>query len=187
MKFGFGAESWLRREWLPPEGQSVQKRSAGRLPTDSATICLGALLQCGGFLADLGQNGRIGWRHYGEGLEAELGYQLMEDAQRNPGYPSFAQPALIFHGKNDAVVPPEYSVTFAQGNRNAALYLMESGHELSDVMNDMWMEAEAFLFAWSAAKSTRFAVRPEAITDNSDGLDQRKRLPVLIEGVIDYG
>lgn len=84
--------------------------------------------------------------HYGEGREAELGYQLMEDAQRYPAYPQFAQPAVIFHGKNDAVVPPEYSVTFAQGHRNAALYLMESGHELVDVMDDMWMGVEGFLF-----------------------------------------
>ena len=94
--------------------------------------------------------------HYGEEREASLGYQLMEDAQKYPNYPSFSQPALIFHGKNDATVPAEYSVTFAQSHPNAALYLMESDHELANVMDEMWMGTEEFLFGQVAAgKSMR--------------------------------
>jgi len=84
--------------------------------------------------------------HYTEGREMNLGYQLIEDAQKYPAYPSFTQPALIFHGKNDTVVPSEYSVTFAQQHPNVQLYLLESDHELGNVMDDMWMESEAFLF-----------------------------------------
>jgi len=85
--------------------------------------------------------------HYSEGREAYLGYQLIEDGSKYELYPSFSQPALIFHGENDTVVPPGYSVTFAQGHPNATLRLMDSGHELTNVLNDMWMETEAFFFA----------------------------------------
>jgi len=93
--------------------------------------------------------------HYSEGREVALGYQLIEDAQRYPAYPSFQQPALIFHGKNDATVPAEYSVTFAQSHPNARLYLMESDHELGNVMDEMWMGAEEFLFGPGVGNSTR--------------------------------
>jgi uncharacterized protein len=84
--------------------------------------------------------------HYAQGREADLGYQLIEDARQYESYPDFRQPALIFHGRNDTVVPAEYSVTFAAEHPNADLRLLNSDHELLNVMDDMWMETEAFLF-----------------------------------------
>jgi predicted esterase len=57
------------------------------------------------------------------------------------------QPVLIFHGKHDAVVPPGHSVTFAQQHPNTTLRLLESDHQLLNVLDDMWMETEKFLFA----------------------------------------
>ena len=84
--------------------------------------------------------------HYAQGRETDLGYQLIEDARRYEAYPDFRQPALIFHGKNDTVVPAEYSVTFAAEHPNADLRLLNSDHELLNVMDDMWMATEAFLF-----------------------------------------
>lgn len=83
--------------------------------------------------------------HYSEGREMNLGYQLVEDAQLYEDNPPFEQPALIFHGTNDTVVPPAYSVTFAQQHPNATLRLMDSGHELINVLDAMWMETEKFL------------------------------------------
>jgi len=85
--------------------------------------------------------------HYSEGREMDLGYQLMEDAQRYELYPDFSQPALIFHGSADTVVPPQYSLTFVQGHPNATLNLMNSDHELINVLDEMWMETERFFFA----------------------------------------
>jgi pimeloyl-ACP methyl ester carboxylesterase len=84
--------------------------------------------------------------HYSEGREVELGYQLVEDARQYEAYPDVAQPVLIFHGRQDTVVPPEYSVTFADRHPNARLRLLNSDHELANVLDEMWMETEEFLF-----------------------------------------
>jgi len=94
--------------------------------------------------------------HYSEGRDADLGYQLIEDAQQYEDYPAFEQPALVFQGKNDTVVPPEYAVRFAELHAGTQLHLMESDHELVNVLDDMWMDTERFLFGVHAAeKSTR--------------------------------
>jgi len=84
--------------------------------------------------------------HYSEGREVELGYQLLEDARQYEAYPDVAQPVLIFHGRNDTVVPPEYAVRFTDQHPNARLRLLDSDHELTNVLDDMWMETEEFLF-----------------------------------------
>jgi uncharacterized protein len=84
--------------------------------------------------------------HYGQGNEVELGYQLIEDAQQYEAYPDFKQPVLIFQGSNDTVVPPEYAVRFAERHVNATLRLVDSGHDLMNVLDEMWRETEKFLF-----------------------------------------
>jgi len=84
--------------------------------------------------------------HYSEGRVVELGYQLMEDARRYEAYPDFKQPVLIFQGRNDTVVPPEYAERFAGGHSNATLRLVDSDHDLVNVLDDMWRETEKFLF-----------------------------------------
>src|ERR1700682_1419039 len=79
---------------------------------------------------------RVGWTpifHYGTGREEPLGYQMVEDAHGYPDAPNFEQPALIFHGVGDLVVPVEVSVEFARTHPNATLRLLNSGHELTDV------------------------------------------------------
>jgi uncharacterized protein len=84
--------------------------------------------------------------HYSEGREVELGYQLIEDAQQYEAYPEVTQPCLIFQGRNDTVVPPIYAETFAARHPNANLRLMDSDHDLVDVLDEMWRETERFLF-----------------------------------------
>jgi pimeloyl-ACP methyl ester carboxylesterase len=84
--------------------------------------------------------------HYSEGREVELGYQLIEDAQQYEAYPNFAQPALIFQGRQDTIVPPEYAEKFAAGHSNATLRLMDSDHDLVNVLDEMWRGTEKFLF-----------------------------------------
>ena len=83
--------------------------------------------------------------HYGEGREMQLGYELMEDSALHPNEPDAPQPALIFHGTGDKVVPPAVSLQFASGHPNATVHLMESGHELTDVLDAMWVRTKEFL------------------------------------------
>jgi uncharacterized protein len=92
--------------------------------------------------------------HYGQGRTVELGYQLIEDGGKYEDYPQVQQPTLIFHGKNDTVVPADLSVEFARRHSQAQLHLMESDHELLNVLDDMWMETERFIFGIQAAGSS---------------------------------
>jgi pimeloyl-ACP methyl ester carboxylesterase len=93
--------------------------------------------------------------HYGEGRDVALGYQLIEDAGKYEDYPEFSQPTLIFHGRHDTVVPPSHSVTFSKKHPDTTLRHMESDHQLLNVLDDIWMETEKFLFGQPAGNSTR--------------------------------
>jgi pimeloyl-ACP methyl ester carboxylesterase len=83
--------------------------------------------------------------HYAYKEEKPLGYAFVEDALRYEDLPDFHQPALILHGIHDDVVPPEASECFVERHPNAHLKLMESGHELTDVLERLWVETADFL------------------------------------------
>ena len=83
--------------------------------------------------------------HYSDGRTRQLGYQLAEDAAQYPDFPSFTQPALIFHGSRDTVVPSFLSERFAGEHRNARVRILDSDHELIDVLDAMWLEMRQFL------------------------------------------
>jgi pimeloyl-ACP methyl ester carboxylesterase len=83
--------------------------------------------------------------HYGEGQTCKLGYGLLEDGGRYEDYPEVTQPCLIFHGIHDDVVPAQYSRDFAAGRSNVRLELMDSGHDLLNVLDAMADGVEAFL------------------------------------------
>ena len=83
--------------------------------------------------------------HYGEGRKMPIGYQLIEDAHHHAAFPDFPQPALIFHGTEDPVVPVQYSLTFAASHRNVALTTFAAGHELTSVLSPMWQGMRSFL------------------------------------------
>ena len=58
---------------------------------------------------------RTGWMdvfHYADGRNRAISYALLEDGAQYEEYPDFAQPALIFHGAHDDVVPAELSRRF---------------------------------------------------------------------------
>ena len=94
-----------------------------------------------------------GWRetgfldvyHYAEKRQRRLSYGLIEDSLRYPEFPDFQQPALIFHGIHDTVVPAELSAEFARSHRNARLRLLDSDHELLNVLDVIWQETGPFL------------------------------------------
>ena len=83
--------------------------------------------------------------HYGDGRERRLGYRFVEDAARYEDEPEFPQPALILHGLRDTVVPPEISTAYAARHPNVRPVFLESGHELTDVLEPMWVRISSFL------------------------------------------
>ena len=83
--------------------------------------------------------------HHAEGRNRALAYDLMDDAAQYEDYPNFSQPALIFHGRHDDVVPAEYSEQFAATHPNAQLEVLDSGHELLNVLDYMASKVTDFL------------------------------------------
>ncbi len=96
-------------------------------------------------LAEWKEHGSVPVFHYGEQHEVPLSFQLMEDSGQFEAFPNFHQPALIFHGNRDTSVPVEQSVAFVCNHENARLVRVESGHELTDVLEPIWQECEAFV------------------------------------------
>jgi hypothetical protein len=83
--------------------------------------------------------------HYATGMPARVGYALIEDGLRYPAEPVVTQPAWIFHGARDEVVPSQYSLQYFGKHPHVKFSLMPSGHELTDVMEEIWSIGRAFL------------------------------------------
>lgn len=96
-------------------------------------------------LNDWKRTGFLDVHHYGEDKPAKVGYRLIEDAFTFPESPDFTQPALIFHGTKDDVVYPAVSVRFAVTHPKVRLQLFEAGHELGEVLQEMWKPIPEFL------------------------------------------
>lgn len=91
------------------------------------------------------QNGKLAVPHHSDGLIHQLHYGLIDDAAKYEAFPDFHQPAVIFHGRSDDVVPPQHSATFAERHPNVELHFLDSGHELLNVLDPMWRITERFL------------------------------------------
>jgi pimeloyl-ACP methyl ester carboxylesterase len=83
--------------------------------------------------------------HYAYKSDRALGYQFVEDAVQYEDDPDFRQPALVAHGVHDDVVPLASSESFARSHPNVQLRVVNSGHELTDVLDQLWNETAVFL------------------------------------------
>lgn len=85
--------------------------------------------------------------HYGEKRTREIGYNLIADGLKYEDYPYVRKPALILHGALDQVVPVSLSEEFAARHASTARLVIypKSGHELTDVVEEMWAEIRKFL------------------------------------------
>jgi pimeloyl-ACP methyl ester carboxylesterase len=83
--------------------------------------------------------------HYGDGSNHRLGYQLLDDARGYEDFPALSQPTLIFHGAQDDVVSVDLSRRFSAGRPNVRLEVMDSGHELLNVLDEIGAETLTFL------------------------------------------
>lgn len=83
--------------------------------------------------------------HYAENRTCAISYQLISDASIYEDEPDFHQPALIFHGAHDDVVPAALSRNFAARHPNVTLQILDSGHDLLNVLEYMAEKIEEFL------------------------------------------
>jgi pimeloyl-ACP methyl ester carboxylesterase len=92
------------------------------------------------------RSGTMSVYHYSDGRMRDVRYELVEDGARYEMAPDVRQPTLIFHGLKDTVVPAAYSKEFAAAHPgNVHLTLLDSGHELTDVLEPIWAETNNFL------------------------------------------
>jgi pimeloyl-ACP methyl ester carboxylesterase len=91
------------------------------------------------------RTGTIEVFQYAENRERRVAYGLFEDGARYEDYPDFRQPALIFHGEHDDVVPAAYSREFAASHANVQLEVLDSGHELLNLLEYMAPKVMGFL------------------------------------------
>jgi surfactin synthase thioesterase subunit len=83
--------------------------------------------------------------HYAHGEERMIGYGLYEDLDRYDPAPPVRIPALAFMGRQDETVAPAAVERWAAQNPNVHLRMLDSGHELTDQLETMWIESAAFL------------------------------------------
>jgi uncharacterized protein len=96
-------------------------------------------------MAQWKQSGTLEMMHYATGKPEPVGYGLIEDGLRYPAEPACGQPTLIYHGIEDDVVPVDFSRRFVAAHSNAKLVEVSSGHELTDVMEEIWLGSKGFL------------------------------------------
>ena len=101
----------------------------------------------------LGQEALALWRergwieiyHYVLKRPCRLGYQIVEDGLGYEDYPEVVDPTLIIHGARDETVDPRYSKEFAADRPNIDLHLLDSDHQLLDVLDEIWNLVDTFL------------------------------------------
>lgn len=98
-------------------------------------------------IANWQESGWLDVFHYGGEAMRKVHYELFEDAQNFPAFPDFRQPALIFHGVTDSVVPVDLSGEFVKSHPAAILRELNSDHELLDALGLITGEAIPFLTA----------------------------------------
>ena len=84
------------------------------------------------------ETGTLPVYHYGEERLCGVGYRLIEDGAQYEDYPVVTQRALVFHGRQDEVVPAQFSIDFAERAPAVELHVLESDHQLLDVLDFMW-------------------------------------------------
>jgi hypothetical protein len=92
------------------------------------------------------QQGTREFYHYGERCMMPIGFRFYEDALWYEENPPVTQPTLIFHGRRDEVVNAAVSVQFAWGKPNVRLELVDSDHQLLDVLPELWNRLAPFYY-----------------------------------------
>ncbi len=91
------------------------------------------------------RKGWMGVYHYGVERTLPLGIQLVDDGLRYEDFPDVHQPVLLIHGTRDVVVTPDWSRQFASARPNVELDLVDSDHELANILDWTWNRVRTFL------------------------------------------
>lgn len=84
-------------------------------------------------------SGELSVYHYGEGRSLPLRYTFLLDAQQyNESQLRRPIPTLILHGRNDEVIPLQFSRDYASQRPWVKLVDLDSDHSLGNVLPQIW-------------------------------------------------
>ena len=84
--------------------------------------------------------------HHAENRQRAIRYAIYEDAQRyDSAHNVLETPALVFQGRQDAVVDPVMVQRFAAARPAMTLRMVDDDHQLGSSLDLMWRETAAFL------------------------------------------
>jgi hypothetical protein len=104
----------------------------------------------------VGERAMAAWRrrgtapvyHYGAKRELPLSIALLDEAHAYETEPDPPCPALVLHGRRDDAVLLAAGEAFAARRPDRRrLVVYDAGHELTEVLEEMWTECRAFLRA----------------------------------------
>jgi uncharacterized protein len=105
-------------------------------------------------MKELGEEGLANWKatnrleffHYGYGEPRAVHYELYEDARRyDSTRVKVDVPALVFHGRRDALVDPVMVEQFCAERPSMTLHMLDDEHQLLAHLDFLWRETAGFL------------------------------------------
>jgi pimeloyl-ACP methyl ester carboxylesterase len=127
---------------------------AGSHPVEKLVLLAPALDFGANRMKELGEDGLAKWKatnrleffHYGYGEPRAVHYELYEDARRYDSTRVKVDiPALVFHGRRDALVDPAMVERFCAARPSMTLHMLDDEHQLLAHLDFLWRETAAFL------------------------------------------
>jgi pimeloyl-ACP methyl ester carboxylesterase len=94
------------------------------------------------------RNGYVEVYHYAQQKTARLAFGFYQDAEGyQPSSRQLSLPVLIFQGRHDESVSPPVVERFARAQPDAALHMLDDGHQLKNSLELIWRETSRFLYS----------------------------------------
>jgi pimeloyl-ACP methyl ester carboxylesterase len=134
---------------------------ASRHPVDALVLMAPAVDFSARLTRRLTAEEHAGWRdtgsvlidHFGAKAKLPLSFEFLRDAPSHEPFPQVSCPTLVLQGRRDEVVPLAAVSRWAARQADARLVTFDSGHELTDVVDDLLAETVAFLASLPALRA----------------------------------